>query len=85
MIGVEPNETKEAFWGSETMKEAIISVNGIRLSDGQSMALRVAVESFVMTLSSDGLGDDQMGKLLADGYMSRLEEIRDYFHRNRDS
>ena len=57
-------------------KEASIVVNGVPLTIGQSMTVRVALESFASDLNSQGLGEDEMGKKITDGYLNSIEEIR---------
>jgi hypothetical protein len=55
--------------------ESIITVNGIQLTEGQAMTVRVALGQFVMELSHNGLGDDEHGKALVKGYQERAHEI----------
>ncbi len=62
--------------------EADITINGKALSFGQSMALRVAASSFLMSLSEpDALGDDDNGRGIAKGYKARMAEIMSMFHK----
>ena len=56
--------------------EPYITINGVRLTSGQSMAVRIAVESFASHLISDGLGDDQHGKDMVSGYLRNINDIR---------
>lgn len=58
------------------MSEPKIVVNGYELSLGQAMTMRVALETFSMTLSAEGLGSDQTGKAICAGYLARADEIR---------
>lgn len=58
------------------VKEAEVFINGIRLTNAQSAALRCALESFASDLSDEGLGDDPMGKAISRAYLERLDEIR---------
>lgn len=58
------------------MKEAHIVVNGVTLTEAQSMAVRVAIESFDSDLRADGLGKDETGAAISKAYMERIEEIR---------
>lgn len=55
--------------------EAEIKVNGSPLSVAESMTLRVAVSSFLMSLQSDGLGDDETGKAMCEGYKRACASI----------
>lgn len=57
------------------MKEAEISISGVTLTEGQSMTVRVAIQTFGMTLQDDGLGSDRHGKAMAKGYLDRIAEI----------
>ena len=62
--------------------EADITINGKALSLGQSMALRVAASSFLMTLSEpDALGDDDDGRGIAKGYKARMTEVMSMLHK----
>jgi hypothetical protein len=56
--------------------EPTIIVNGTTLSEGQAMTVRVALESFMLDLQSNGLGDDTTGKKIANGYLARGVEVR---------
>jgi hypothetical protein len=58
------------------MKEPNIIVNGIQLTTAQSMTVRVALESFILSLQMDGLGDDETGKAMTKGYLDRIWEIQ---------
>jgi hypothetical protein len=55
--------------------ESVITVNGIRLSEGQTMTVRVALLHFVADLQESGLGDDEVGKGICAGYTARASEI----------
>lgn len=57
------------------MNEAIVTINGVQLTVGQSMALRVAVGSFLASMQNDGLGDSEAGKVMAEAYIARATEI----------
>ena len=62
--------------------EADITINGVVLSFGQSMALRVAVSSFLMSLSEpDALGDDDNGRGIAKGYKASMTEVMAMIHK----
>lgn len=56
------------------MDEPIITIQGITLTQGQAMALRVACSSFLSSLK-DGLGEDEMGKKLTIAYTERVVEV----------
>lgn len=55
--------------------ESSVTINGHKLSQAQSMTLRVAVGAFIMSLQTEGLGDDPHGKIMTDAYLDRLAEI----------
>jgi hypothetical protein len=55
--------------------EPAITINGVPLTFGQAMTVRVAVGHFGICLSHDGLGKDAHGKKMTEGYLARIEEI----------
>lgn len=64
--------------------EADIVINGVRLDMSQSMAVRVAVSSFLMELASDERHDDLDGQTRMEAlgeigplYRARLSEVQD--------
>jgi hypothetical protein len=61
---------------TEGFQEAVIQINGHKISEGMSMAIRVAVESFASSLLTEGIGDDEMGKALTSGYLGNIDKIR---------
>ncbi len=61
-------------------KEAEVTINGTRLTSGQSTTLRVAVMSFYSDLEADGLGEDENGAELCEAYKARLVEIIKLMH-----
>ena len=65
------------------MDEPAIIISGKMLSAGQAMTLRVALESFAMTVSAEGLGDDEHGKKMAAAYLARVDEIRAFMYAPR--
>ncbi len=64
------------------MNEARITINGVELTIGQSMTLRVALQSFAMDLRENGLGSDETGKAIAKGYLARISEMNDLIMRD---
>lgn len=50
-------------------------INGVVLTPAQAMTVRVALGSFQITLSANGLGDDEHGKFMTAAYLARLKEI----------
>jgi hypothetical protein len=54
--------------------EANIIINGTQLSKAEAMTVRVALSNFVLDLQ-DGLGDDNTGKTICEGYKNCLNNI----------
>jgi len=61
-------------------KEAKILVEGVELTDAQSMAVRVALTAFIQEMRSDGPGDDQVGKTLSAGHIKNSEAVLALIH-----
>jgi hypothetical protein len=59
-----------------TTKEAEIDINGYALTEAQSMTIRCALNTFGASLVEDGLGDDEHGRAMTEGYLARIKEIR---------
>lgn len=57
------------------MDEPAITVNGVPLSVGQSMTVRVALVAFYQEMIIEGLGDDEHGKKMATAYKARASEV----------
>jgi hypothetical protein len=55
--------------------EAKIVINGVELSLGQAMTMRVALTAFLSNLRKDGLGEDERGAGITKGYIDRGEEV----------
>lgn len=68
---------------SDDWIEADVTINGTQLTKAQSMTLRVALESFAMSLSHDGLGNDEHGEKMAAAYLARASEIRESMYRGQ--
>lgn len=51
------------------MDEAEIIIDGKKLTVAESMAVRVALSSFISDIQQKGLGDDETGKAIAAGYI----------------
>jgi hypothetical protein len=58
------------------MIEADITISGETLTSGESMTFRVAIESFAQNLHNEGLGDDDHGKAITQGYLANIDSIR---------
>lgn len=59
-------------------QEATITVNGHTLTTAEAMTMRVALGSFAISLA-DGLGDDDTGKAICEGYKSAIARIHKMF------
>jgi hypothetical protein len=57
--------------------EPQIDINGVRLSVGQAMALRVACTAYLDEMASnpDALGPDEHGRRMTSLYADRLREV----------
>jgi hypothetical protein len=61
--------------GSGKMEEALITIGGVALTFAQSMTVRVALGSFQLELSANGMGDDETGKRLCANYKRIVGEL----------
>lgn len=59
------------------MREATILINRVKLSEGEAMTIRVAIEAFAAVLQDDNLGEDALGLEIRDGYLRAINSIRD--------
>lgn len=57
------------------MNEPTIVINGVTLTEGQAMAVRVAVCSFRTDMLENGLGDDEPGFAIANGYIANSDAV----------
>jgi hypothetical protein len=55
--------------------EPPITINGYKLTTAQAMTLRVALQTFGMSLAQSGLGNDANGLALTKAYTERAREI----------
>jgi hypothetical protein len=60
-----------------TTNEARITINGFRLSEGQSMVVRVACASLYASMTHEDfpLGEDEHGRIMTEHYKDRMEEV----------
>jgi hypothetical protein len=54
--------------------EATITIDGHKLTEGQSMSVRVAITAFLMELKNDKQFADSLG-LIGIAYQARLTEV----------
>jgi hypothetical protein len=57
------------------MQEANITINGVTLTLGQSMTLRIAVTAFWVDMRENGLGEDEEGIAVAKINENNCSEI----------
>jgi hypothetical protein len=57
------------------MAEAFMTINDKPLTAAQSMTVRVALSTFAMDLHGQGLGDDEHGSTMTEGYLKAIREI----------
>lgn len=62
--------------------EPHIEIEGNVLTPGQSMTIRVAVESFASWLVENGLGEDEHGKRMVKSYSQCIVEIRNFMYKD---
>lgn len=55
--------------------EPFITINGQPLTVGESMTVRNAVTTFHAEMRTEGLGDDEHGKRMAEAYAKNCESI----------
>jgi hypothetical protein len=53
-----------------------VEINGQELNMRQKTTLHVALESFSMGLRHNGLGDDEHGRAMVDGYLLGIKELQ---------
>jgi hypothetical protein len=56
-------------------EEAVVTINGTKLTDMESMTVRVAIDTLANVLA-DGLGLEEDGAVLAERYLSSLTKIQ---------
>lgn len=66
---------------NEPWNEAFVTINGVGLTIGQTMALRVAAAAFHTEMGAHGaLGGDEHGRQMAANYRVRLGEVLAMLH-----
>ena len=58
------------------MNEAMIIINGTQITNAMCMTIRVDVEAFAAQLVKEGLGDDEHGRAMTEGYQAKISGIR---------
>jgi hypothetical protein len=60
------------------MNEPDITINGVKLTQGQTMAIWVALQSYAQEMSKpNALGKDAAGRAIAKGYLRNITSIND--------
>ncbi len=62
--------------------EPSVIINGVVLIESQAMTVRVALRSFAINLSINGLGNDNHGKIMRSSYLARIAEIETMYTTN---
>ncbi len=58
------------------MNEPQMAINGLALTRAEAMTVRVAIEEFALSLTCDGLGDDEHGKAMTAAYIAAIDRLR---------
>jgi hypothetical protein len=65
------------------MDEPEIIINSVYLTQAQAMTVRVALQSFAITLEGgEGLGEDETGKAIARGYLTAIGQVNEIMMRS---
>jgi hypothetical protein len=56
-------------------KEAKITINGLECTPAEAMTIRVALSSFMMFIDHEGLGEDDAGRAIAEGYKRAVSSV----------
>lgn len=67
--------TDDSKTTDEDWREPIITINGVSLTIAQAMTVRVAIQSLAMSLEQCGLGDDEHGRKMTEGYLGAINGI----------
>jgi len=60
------------------MNEPEIIINGVKLTMGQAMTVRVALQNYAQDMSQpNALGNDDAGRAIANGYLRYISSIND--------
>ena len=59
-------------------KEAMVVINGHYLTYAESMTLRVAIASFLISMVEEGIGDDEIGISMAKNYIKNASDIQSF-------
>ena len=64
--------------------DPIITINGVQLSDGEAMALRVAITAYHAQMAKpNALGNDTVGENIRKGYLSNLGRVQNIIFLNQ--
>jgi len=60
------------------MNEPDITINGVKLTQGQTMTIWAALQSYAQEMSKpNALGRDATGRAIAKGYLRNIDSIND--------
>lgn len=65
------------------MKEPNIEINGWQCTPAMAITIRTAIEGFAMDLQHNGLGNDEHGKAMKEGYLARIQEVRELMAKSK--
>lgn len=60
--------------------EPAMTINGVPLTTAQAMTVRVALGAFAMDLQNGGLGNDQTGHEITQGYLTAISQLHRLMH-----
>jgi len=60
----------------DEIKEADITINGVKLGVAHSAAIRRSINEFLITLTSEGLGNRPIDKVICANYIQSIVEIQ---------
>lgn len=69
--------------GMQAQPEAKIAIEGVALTDAQSMVVRMALDAFMDRMQNVGLGDDRQGRSMSEACALRANEVLAMIHNDR--
>ena len=67
------------------MSEPHVVINGIVCTDAMAMTIRVALSCYLTDVTHNGLGDDEMGKGICEGYKQQIAKIHEIMFNGDDN
>lgn len=65
----------------DRIDEPIIIINGVELTKAQAMTIRIAVDTLMIDLTRNGLGNDEVGEAICRGYLRAIDGIKLAMHK----